>query len=45
MTEKKSSAYVITHCIFCGKSKFANFDEVLKHVHTDCPFKQKERKA
>jgi len=41
MIERKSSAYVITHCIFCGKSKFTNFDEVLKHVRTDCPENKK----
>ena len=45
MTNKKESTYVITHCIFCGQNKFPNIDEVIKHMHTDCPENKKDREA
>ena len=32
----KSKAYGITHCIYCGKNGFKDFDEVLEHVKKNC---------
>ena len=35
-------AYDITHCIYCGKKDFDNFNQVLEHVNAEHSEQDKE---